>query len=100
MPSNMHKMRKVRSSCTCTKYHSIIRAFALHLYIFNDSVDIEGPDAQADLALRNLYIPKDTFLLGDAHLFMHCSSTGDKKSLHINIHINIIRISPQEHTLC
>ena len=64
------------SLCTCIKYN---QAFAFHSYILRYPiillVDSEGPDqiarltdAQADLSLCCLHVPKDRFSQGMVHM--------------------------------
>ena len=72
MSSNMHKMRRFRSFCVCTKYHPGFCSTFIHLkYLMIQLPDIEGPyhcaDAQVDLGLRCRHIPEDMFSHG--HLF-------------------------------
>ena len=68
VPSNVCKMRRLRPSCTCAKYHPCFCSPFIYSVVSNDSdSDKEGPD-QADLGLRCPHMPKDTFSHGAARV--------------------------------
>ena len=66
MPSNMHKMRIFRSSCAYSDHPSLCSIF-IHSLVSDDSVSgqwrswSDCANAQADLGLHCLHMPKDRF---------------------------------------
>ena len=63
-------MCRFRSSCTCAKYHQGLCSPFVHSVVSKESASRQGrpwsncADEQADLGLRCLHMPKDTFSHG------------------------------------
>ena len=73
VPSDVCKMRRFRSSGTCTKYHvGLYSPMILHSVVSNHSVSGQGrlcsncQNVQADLGLCWPHMPIDTFSYGEA----------------------------------
>ena len=63
----MRKMRRIRSSYACAKYHTGLCSLFIHCVVSNDFVSgSEGPVAHADLARRFPHMPDGTFSHGEA----------------------------------
>ena len=75
MPPNMRKMRTFISKCACAKYHTGLYSPFIQSEVSNKSVSgqwrpwSDCADAQADLGLRCLHMPK-MFPHGTAHVVL------------------------------
>ena len=68
------KMRRLRSSCACAKYHPSLFSLLLHSVVSNDCVSgqwrswSDCADAQLDLDLRDPHMLEDKFSYGAAQI--------------------------------
>ena len=113
MLSNMSKMHRFRSSCTCAEYQSGICSPFIHSVVSNYFVSkqwrpwLDCTDAQADLGIRYQHMPKDTFWHGAVLivLVLKCSheqfhvSGNIKKCSFGHVHPTKIHISLHIHTV-
>ena len=73
----MRKMRRLRSSWACAKYHPGLCSPFVHAVVSNDSVSGYGrpgsecADAQSHLGLRCLHMPEDTCSHDVAHIIVN-----------------------------
>ena len=80
VPSSMRIMCGFTSSCACAMYHPDLCSRFIHSVISNDSCSgqrrpwSDCADAQADLGLRCLHVPEDTFFHEAVHIRMFMDS--------------------------
>ena len=91
MPSNMCKMRRFRSSCSCAKCHLGLYSPFVHSVVSSDYVSGQwGPwadcaHARADLGLHCPHMPEDTFSHGEIYFPLWCVITDGQYMVSINV---------------